>query len=52
MAPITNGSEDQKNNSGYGSGNEVHIIIRDGKVICFEQKNRGTALECMYGDGI
>lgn len=32
--------------------NEVVIIIRDGKVVTFIQKNRNTSVEGMYGDGI
>ncbi|WP_371368013.1 hypothetical protein [Sporomusa rhizae] len=34
------------------AGNEVVIIIRDGKVVTFIQKDRNVPLEGMYGDGI
>lgn len=34
------------------AGNEVVIIIRDGKVVTFIQKDRNAPLEGMYGDGI
>ena len=32
--------------------NEVVIIIRDGKVVSFIQRNRNTSIEGVYGDGI
>ncbi len=35
-----------------GDSNEVVIIIRDGKVVTFIQKNKNVPLEGLYGDGI
>lgn len=55
MATIGNGNDENSlkiKPSGNQGSDEVHIIIRDGKVICFEQKARIAGLECMYGDGI
>lgn len=34
------------------TGNEVIIIIRDGKVVSFNQKSQDTFVEGRYGDGI
>ncbi|CQR71876.1 hypothetical protein SOV_10980 [Sporomusa ovata DSM 2662] len=34
------------------ASNEVIIIIRDGKVVSFNQKSHDTFVEGRYGDGI
>ena len=55
MTVIHKPYDEQRDSDGLISqedSNEVIIVIRDGRVITFIQKRRGSGVEGMYGDGI